>query len=147
MTPDISYRSLIKSDYKFQDGGHNDGRARVWLYLKCLYFISSGIAYCISPHASFYAGLSCLDLPRDNAEPITVAPASRSANSDLPTERWLTLCRQVLFSCHGLWTLPEEPRLWTSPEQSWLFMNITRRKKTVRSQNGSKMSKNVDHAK
>ena len=35
------------------------GRARVGLYLKRLYFISSGIAYCISPYASFYAGLSC----------------------------------------------------------------------------------------
>ena len=30
------------------------------LYLKRLYFISSVIAYCISPHASFYAGFSCL---------------------------------------------------------------------------------------
>ena len=29
------------------------------LYLKRLYFISSGIAYCISLYASFYAGLSC----------------------------------------------------------------------------------------
>ena len=37
----------------------NGGRARVWLYLKHLYFISSGIAYCILPYASFYAGLSC----------------------------------------------------------------------------------------
>ena len=33
--------------------------ARLWLYLKRLYFISSAIAYCISPYASFYAGLSC----------------------------------------------------------------------------------------
>ena len=32
--------------------------ARLWLYLKRLYFISSAIAYCISPYASFYAGLS-----------------------------------------------------------------------------------------
>ena len=31
----------------------------MWLYLKRLYFISSAIAYCISPYASFYAGLSC----------------------------------------------------------------------------------------
>ena len=36
--------------------------ARVWLYLKRLYFMSSGIAYCISPYTSFYAGLSCCDL-------------------------------------------------------------------------------------
>ena len=34
--------------------------ARLWLYLKRLYVISSAIAYCISPYASFYAGLSCL---------------------------------------------------------------------------------------
>ena len=34
--------------------------ARLWLYLKRLYFISSAIAYWISPYASFYAGLSCL---------------------------------------------------------------------------------------
>ena len=34
--------------------------ARLWLYLKHLYFISSAIAYCISPYASFYAELSCL---------------------------------------------------------------------------------------
>ena len=33
--------------------------ARLMLYLKRLYFISSAIAYCISPYASFYAGLSC----------------------------------------------------------------------------------------
>ena len=33
--------------------------ARLWLYLKRLYFISIDIAYCISPYASFYAGLSC----------------------------------------------------------------------------------------
>ena len=33
--------------------------ARLWLYLKRLYFISSAIAYCISPYSSFYAGLSC----------------------------------------------------------------------------------------
>ena len=33
--------------------------ARLWLYLKRLYLISSAIAYCISPYASFYAGLSC----------------------------------------------------------------------------------------
>ena len=33
--------------------------ASLWLYLKRLYFISSVIAYCISPYASFYAGLSC----------------------------------------------------------------------------------------
>ena len=33
--------------------------ARLWLYLKHLYFISSAIAYCISPYASFYAELSC----------------------------------------------------------------------------------------
>ena len=32
--------------------------ARLWLYLKRLYFISSAIAYCISPYASFYAELS-----------------------------------------------------------------------------------------
>ena len=57
MTPDISCRSY-KSDYKFKDGGQNGGRANLWLYLKRLYFISSGIAYCISPYASFYAGLS-----------------------------------------------------------------------------------------
>ena len=31
----------------------------LWLYLRRLYFISSAIAYCISPYASFYAGLSC----------------------------------------------------------------------------------------
>ena len=31
---------------------------RLWLYLKRLYFISSTIAYCISPYASFCAGLS-----------------------------------------------------------------------------------------
>ena len=33
--------------------------ARLWLYVKRLYFISSALAYCISPYASFYAGLSC----------------------------------------------------------------------------------------
>ena len=48
-----------KYDYKFQDGEQNGGRANAWLYLKRLYFISSGIAYCIWPYASFYAGLSC----------------------------------------------------------------------------------------
>ena len=48
-----------KSDNKFKDGGQNGGRARVWLYLKRLYFISSAIAYCILPYASFYVGLSC----------------------------------------------------------------------------------------
>ena len=36
--------------------------ARLWLYLKSLYFISSAIAYCISPYASFYTGLSCFYL-------------------------------------------------------------------------------------
>ena len=61
MTTYISCTSLIyKSDYKFKDGGQNGSRARVWLYLKRLYFISSVIAYCISPYASFYAGLSCV---------------------------------------------------------------------------------------
>ena len=34
--------------------------ARLWLYLKRLYFISSAITYCISMYSSFYAGLSCL---------------------------------------------------------------------------------------
>ena len=34
--------------------------ARLWLYLKRLYFMSSAIANCISPYASFYAVLSCL---------------------------------------------------------------------------------------
>ena len=29
-----------------------------------LYFISSAIAYCISPYARFYAGLSCLNKKR-----------------------------------------------------------------------------------
>ena len=40
--------------------------ARLWLYLKRLYFISSAIVYCISPYVSFYAGLSCsiLDLSK-----------------------------------------------------------------------------------
>ena len=33
--------------------------ARLCLYLKRFYLISSAIAYCISPYASFYAGLSC----------------------------------------------------------------------------------------
>ena len=33
--------------------------ARLGLYLKRLYFISSAIAYCILPYAYFYAGLSC----------------------------------------------------------------------------------------
>ena len=33
--------------------------ARLSLYLKRLYFISSAITFCISPYASFYAGLSC----------------------------------------------------------------------------------------
>ena len=33
--------------------------ATLWLYLKRLYFISSAIAYCISPYVSFCAGLSC----------------------------------------------------------------------------------------
>ena len=33
--------------------------ARLWLYFKRLYLISSAIAYCISLYASFYAGLSC----------------------------------------------------------------------------------------
>ena len=36
--------------------------ARLSLYLKRLYFISSAIAYCISPYASFYAELSCSNL-------------------------------------------------------------------------------------
>ena len=48
-----------KYDYKFQDGGQNGGRANAWLYLKRLYFISRGIAYCISPYASCYVRLSC----------------------------------------------------------------------------------------
>ena len=38
--------------------------ASLWLYLKRLYFISSSIAYCILPYASFYAGLSCLCLSK-----------------------------------------------------------------------------------
>ena len=62
MTAHCSCRCLTKYDYKFQDGAQNGGLARVWLYIKRLYFISSGIAYCISPYASFYAGLSCLYL-------------------------------------------------------------------------------------
>ena len=64
MTPEISCRSLIKSDYKFQDGGQNGGRVNAWLCLKRLYFISiGGIAYCISPYASFYAGLTVIVVP------------------------------------------------------------------------------------
>ena len=52
-------QSLIQIGLQIQDGGQNGGRANAWLYLKRLYFISSGIAYCIAPYASFYAGLSC----------------------------------------------------------------------------------------
>ena len=59
MTPNISGRSLKQSHFKFQDGGQYGGRARLWLYVKRFYFISSVIAYCISPYASYYAGLSC----------------------------------------------------------------------------------------
>ena len=40
--------------------GKTTAFARLWLYLKRLYFISSAIAYCISPYASFYAGLRCI---------------------------------------------------------------------------------------
>ena len=45
ITTDISCRSLIEIDYKFEDGGQNGGRAKVWLYIKRLYFISSVIAF------------------------------------------------------------------------------------------------------
>ena len=38
--------------------------ARLWLYRKRLYFISSAIAYCILPYASFYAELSCIEYLR-----------------------------------------------------------------------------------
>ena len=31
MTPDITYKILHKSDYKFQDGGQNDGRETLYL--------------------------------------------------------------------------------------------------------------------
>ena len=48
-----------QSEYKFQDGGQNGGLAKVWLYFKRLNFISSVIAFYISPYASIYAGLSC----------------------------------------------------------------------------------------
>ena len=39
--------------------------ARLWLYVKRLYSISNAIAYCISPYASLYAGLSCYNYKLD----------------------------------------------------------------------------------
>ena len=58
MTPDISCTSLIQIGLQIQDGGRNGGRERVWLYPNRLYFISSGIAYCIALYARFYGVLS-----------------------------------------------------------------------------------------
>ena len=59
MTPDISCSSLIQIGLQISRWRTKWGPCKVWLYLKRLYFISSGIAYCISPYARFYAGLSC----------------------------------------------------------------------------------------
>ena len=60
MTPNISCRSLTQIGLQISRQRTNGGRARAWLYLKRLYFISSIIAYCISPYASFYAGRNCI---------------------------------------------------------------------------------------
>ena len=59
MTPNISCRSSFQIGLQIQRWRTKLGRARVWLHLKRLYLISSVIAYCISPYASFYARLSC----------------------------------------------------------------------------------------
>ena len=64
--------------------------ARLWLYLKRLYFISSAIAYCISPYASFYAGLSCLMSFRmvkktDLSQPVFVWSTNEAFNTHTHT--------------------------------------------------------------
>ena len=64
MTLDISSRSLTQIRLQSQDGKQNGGRARMWLYLKRLCFISCTVAYCIASYASFYAGLSCYNHER-----------------------------------------------------------------------------------
>ena len=57
MTPDISCRRLTHSitNSKMAD----KMAACQGMAVSQAYFIASGIAYCISPYASFYAGLSC----------------------------------------------------------------------------------------
>ena len=63
MTAHISSRSLTQIGLQIPRWRSKWGRARVWLYLKRLYFISSVIAYYISPYASLYAALSYIFFP------------------------------------------------------------------------------------
>ena len=59
MTAHISSGSLTQIGLQIPRWGTKWRPCRVWLYLKHLYFISSAVAYCISPYVRFYAGLSC----------------------------------------------------------------------------------------